>query len=60
MYVTILHTKSSYLIGNVSYTISFFQKEYPLNFYYPSIYYLVKYYKLFILINYNLVWKIRF
>lgn len=36
----ITHAKSSYLIGNNFYTISFYQKEYPSNFLYPTIFYL--------------------
>lgn len=40
----IAHAKSSYLIGNNYYAITYFQKEYPSNFVYPSIYYLVKNY----------------
>jgi hypothetical protein len=31
---------SSYYIGNTYYTITYFQKEYPANFLYPTIYYL--------------------
>ena len=40
VYIMITHAKSSYLIGNNFYTISFFQKEYTSNFLYPSIFYL--------------------
>jgi hypothetical protein len=40
-YIMITHAKSSYLIGNSIYTISFFQKEYTSNFLYPTIFYLV-------------------
>lgn len=48
----ITHAKSSYLIGNNYYAITYFQKEYPSNFLYPSIYYLVKkFFKFFSLEN---------
>jgi hypothetical protein len=40
LYITITHAKSLYYLGNNFYTITYFQKEYPANFLYPSIYYL--------------------
>jgi hypothetical protein len=40
LYVVITHAKSLYYLGNNFYTITYFQKEYPANFLYPSIYYL--------------------
>lgn len=39
----ITYAKSLYYSGNKLYTITYFQKEYPANFLYPSIYYMVKY-----------------
>jgi hypothetical protein len=40
LYILITHAKTSYLIGNHFYAITYFQKEYPSNFLFPSIYYL--------------------
>jgi hypothetical protein len=40
LYITITHAKSLYYLGNNFYTITYFQKEYPANFLYPSIFFL--------------------
>lgn len=40
LYFLICHAKSCSLIGNHLYSITYFQKEYPSNFMFPSIYYL--------------------
>lgn len=40
LYILVTHAKTSYLIGNHFYAITYFQKEYPSNFLFPSIYYL--------------------
>jgi hypothetical protein len=61
LYILITHAKSSYLIGNHFYSITYFQKEYPSNFMYPSIFYLVKKIIFYLLkILKLLVWKIFF
>jgi len=36
----ITHSKAAFLLGNSFYSISYYQKEFPSNFLFPSIYYL--------------------
>jgi len=41
LYIMITYAKSLFYLGEELYTITYFQKEYPANFLYPSIYYMV-------------------
>jgi hypothetical protein len=52
LYILIAHAKSSFLIGNHFYSITYFQKEYPSNFMYPSLFYLVSDLYIKLIINY--------
>lgn len=53
MYVVFIYAKSYHYLNNTLFTITLLQKEYPVNFMNPSIYFMV-YLFLFLFIN-NLI-----